>query len=181
MLLHDSRREARVDRAGDLVVLEDQDRSLWNRAQIAEALPLVSQAIGSPQQGPFSLQAAIVAEHCKAASAEETDWKEIAGLYDRLERIQPSPVVSLNRAVAVAMAETPERGLELIDEIAAAGQLNDYHLLHAARADLLRRMGSHEAAAASYSRALELTNNAAEKRFLTARLEKMESAAARHS
>jgi len=170
MLLHDSRRDARVDSAGDLVVLEEQDRALWNQAQIAEALPLVSQAIASPVAGPYAVQAAIAAEHCKAQRSEQTDWQRIVELYDRLERLQPSSIVSLNRAVAVAMADGPERGLRLIDNLMASGELDDYHLLHAARADLLRRIGSNEGATASYTRALELTSNDAEKRFLEKRL-----------
>ena len=170
MLLHDSRRDARVDEAGDLVVLEEQDRALWNQTQIAEALPLVRQAIASPVAGPYAVQAAIAAEHCKAESAQHTDWRQIVELYDRLAALQPSPIVSLNRAVAVAMAEGPERGLRLIDELTASGKLNDYHLLHAARADLLRRMGAGNQAEESYARALELTGNAAEKRFLEKRL-----------
>jgi RNA polymerase sigma-70 factor, ECF subfamily len=167
MLLHDSRREARLDGAGDLVVLEDQDRSLWNQTQIAEALPLVREAIkGEP--GPFAIQAAIAAEHCKAARADDTNWHEIVRLYDLLEDLQPSPIVSLNRAVAVAMAEGPEIGLALIDLLAS--ELSEYHLLHAARADLLRRMGSRREAAESYERALQLVTNESERRFLERRL-----------
>ena len=167
MLLHDSRREARLDGAGDLVVLEDQDRSLWNQTQIAEALPLAREAIkGEP--GPFAIQAAIAAEHCKAARAEDTNWPEIVRLYDLLEQLQPSPIVSLNRAVAVAMAEGPEIALALIDLLAS--ELNEYHLLHAARADLLRRMGSRREAAESYERALLLVTNESERRFLERRL-----------
>jgi len=167
MLLHDSRREARLDGAGDLVVLEDQDRSLWNQTQIAEALPLVREAIkGEP--GPFAIQAAIAAEHCKAARPEDTNWRDIVRLYDLLEDLQPSPVVSLNRAVAVAMAEGPEPGLALIDLLAS--ELSEYHLLHAARADLLRRMGSRREAAESYERALQLVTNESERRFLERRL-----------
>lgn len=173
MLLHDSRREARVDDAGDLVVLEEQDRALWNQVQIAAALPLVSQAIASPVAGPYALQAAIAAEHCKAQRSDQTNWRQIVELYDRLERLQPSPIVSLNRAVAVAMADGLERGLRLIDDLIASGELDDYHLLHAARADLLRRTGSVNQAAESYARALELTSNDAEKRFLEKRLRKM--------
>ena len=162
MLLHDSRREARLDGAGDLVVLEDQDRSLWNQTQIAEALPLVAEAIkGEP--GPFAIQAAIAAEHCKAARPENTNWHAIVRLYDFLEQLQPSPIISLNRAVAVAMAEGPEIGLELIDLLAS--ELDEYHLLHAARADLLRRMGSKKEAAESYERALQLVTNESERRF----------------
>ncbi len=178
MLLHDSRRDARVDEAGDLVVLEEQDRSLWNRNQIAEALPLVRQALISPGVGPFTLQAAIAAEHCRVARAEETDWNQIVSFYDRLARLQPSPIVSLNRAVAVAMAEGEERGLELIDEIAASGELDEYHLLHAARADVLRRMGSHNEAAMNYQRALELVTNDSERRFLERRLREVNRASA---
>ncbi len=167
MLLHDSRREARLDRAGDLVVLEDQDRSLWNQTQIAEALPLVAEAIkGEPS--PFAIQAAIAAEHCKAARPEDTNWHAIVRLYDLLEQIQPSPIISLNRAVAVAMAEGPEIGLALIDLLAS--ELDEYHLLHAARADLLRRMDSKKEAAESYERALQLVTNESERRFLERRL-----------
>ncbi|HKB64424.1 MAG TPA: RNA polymerase sigma factor [Pyrinomonadaceae bacterium] len=167
MLLHDSRREARLDGAGDLVVLEDQDRSLWNQTQIAEALPLAGEAIkGEP--GPFAIQAAIAAEHCKAARPEGTNWHEIVRLYDLLEELQPSPIISLNRAVAVAMAEGPEVGLALIDLLAS--ELDEYHLLHAARADLLRRMGSRREAAESYERALQLVTNESERRFLERRL-----------
>lgn len=167
MLLHDSRREARLDEAGDLVVLEDQDRSLWNQAQIAEALPLVEEAI-KREPGPFALQAAIAAEHCKAARPEDTNWHTIVRLYDLLEQLQPSPIISLNRAVAVAMAEGPEFALALIDSLAS--ELSDYHLLHAARADLLRRMGSSGEAAESYERALQLVTNESERRFLERRL-----------
>jgi len=167
MLLHDSRREARLDGAGDLVVLEDQDRSLWNQTQIAEALPLAREATkGKP--GPFAIQAAIAAEHCKAARPEDTNWREIVRLYDLLEQLQPSPIISLNRAVAVAMAEGPEIALALIDLLAS--ELNEYHLLHAARADLLRRMGSRREAAQSYERALLLVTNESERRFLERRL-----------
>ena len=169
MLLHDSRREARLDEAGDLVLLEDQDRSRWNRALIAEALPLVEEGLrGGP--GPFALQAAIAALHCQAARAEDTDWPQIVRLYDVLERLQPSPVVSLNRAAAVAMVDGPRAGLALIDTLASAGDLGRYHLLHAARADLLRRVGAWKEAAASYEAALALVTNEAERRFLARRL-----------
>jgi len=167
MLLHDSRREARLDGNGDLVVLEDQDRSLWNQTQIAEALPLVREAING-EPGPFAIQSAIAAEHCKAAQPEDTNWYEIVRLYDLLEEQQPSPIVSLNRAVAVAMAEGPEIGLALIDLLAS--ELDEYHLLHAARADLLRRLGSKREAADSYERALQLVTNESERRFLERRL-----------
>jgi RNA polymerase sigma-70 factor (ECF subfamily) len=175
MLLHDSRRGARLDEAGNLVVLEEQDRSRWNGQQISEALPLVDEAVRSGP-GPFALQAAIAAVHCRAASAEQTDWREIVRLYDLLERVQPSPIISLNRAVAVAMADGPRRGLALIDALAATGDLDSYHLLHAARADLLRRIGSSTQAAKSYARALELVTNDSERRFLERRLREVESA-----
>src|ERR1039457_819250 len=141
MLLHDARRDARLDAAGDLVVLEQQDRGRWNRRQIAEALPLVDEALGGGP-GPFALQAAISAVHCRAGRAEDTDWPQIVRLYDLLERLQPSPIMSLNGAVAVAMASGPEAALEIVHRLAAAGDLDNYHLLHAARADLLRRLGS---------------------------------------
>ncbi len=174
MLLHDSRRDARVDEAGDLVVLEEQDRTRWNHKQISEALPLVGESMRR-EPGPFVLQAAIAAEHCKAASAEETNWPQIVRLYDLLERVQPSPIVSLNRAVAVAMLDGPQRGLALINELAATGNLDDYHLLHAARADLLRRLGSTAEAAKSYELALTLVTNESERRFLERRLREVQS------
>jgi RNA polymerase sigma-70 factor (ECF subfamily) len=175
MLLHDSRRGARLDDAGDLVVLEEQDRRRWDHQKIAEALPLVEEALrGGP--GPFALQAAIAALHCQAARAEDTDWRQIVRLYDLLERLQPSPIVSLNRAVAVAMAEGPQEGLALIDALAAGGELDDHHLLHAARADLLRRIGSPAEAARSYRRALTLVSNESERRFLERRLGEVQEA-----
>ena len=173
MLLQDSRRDARLDEAGDLVVLEDQDRRRWDQRQIAEALPLVEEALrGGP--GPYALQAAIAAVHCRAARAEDTDWPQIVGLYDLLERLQPSPIVSLNRAVAVAMVEGPKPALALIDALAATGDLDGYHLLHAARADLLRRAGSSVEAAKSYARALALVTNDSERRFLERRLREVQ-------
>ena len=177
MLLHDSRRDARVDEAGDLVVLEEQDRSRWNREQIAEALPLVRQALIAPDADLLTLQAAIAAEHCKAVNAEETDWKRIVDFYDRLASLQPSPVVSLNRAVAVGMAQGAPPALVLIDDLIAAGDLDGYHLLHAARADMLRRMGTAKEAAKSYERALSLVTNDSERRFLERRLHEAETAA----
>ena len=177
MLLHDSRRDARVDEAGDLVVLEEQDRSRWNREQIAEALPLVRQALIAPDADLLTLQAAIAAEHCKAGNAEETDWKRIVDFYDRLASLQPSPVVSLNRAVAVGMAQGVPLALILIDDLIAAGDLDGYHLLHAARADMLRRMGTAKEAAKSYERALSLVTNDSERRFLERRLHEAETAA----
>ncbi len=175
MLLHDSRREARLDPAGDLVVLEEQDRSRWNKDQITEALKLVDAALsGSP--GPFALEAAIAAEHCKAARAEDTDWPRIVRLYDLLQQLLPSPVVALNRAVAIDMASGPRTALPIIDELAASGELDDYHLLHAARADMLRRLGSNVEAAQSYELALSLVTNDSERRFLERRLRDVRSA-----
>ncbi len=172
MLLQDSRREARYDEGGDLVVLEEQDRSRWNKRQIAEALPLVEAALrGGP--GPFTLQAAIAALHCQAARFEETDWAQIRGLYTLLNSIQPSPIVLLNRAVAVAMVDGPQRALEMIDAPGATSDLANYHLLHAVRADLLRRLGSPEALQ-SYERALALATNDSERRFLRKRLEEVQ-------
>jgi len=175
MLLHDSRREARLDEAGDLVVLEEQDRRRWDQQQIAEALPLVEEALRRGP-GPFALQAAIAALHCQAPRPEDTDWPQIVRLYDVLERLEPSPIVSLNRAVAVAMVEGPRPALALIDALAATGDLDGYHLLHAARADLLRRLGSSADAAASYARALALVTNDSERRFLERRLREVQTA-----
>jgi RNA polymerase sigma-70 factor (ECF subfamily) len=176
MVLHDARRDARLDESGEIVTLEAQDRSRWNREQIAEALPLAEEVLrGIP--GPFALQAAIAAVHCRGARAEDTDWREIVKLYDRLERVQPSPIVSLNRAVAVAMVEGPSVGLALIDLLAATNDLEGYHLLHAARADLLRRAGSQEEAAKSYLKALALVTNDSERRYLQRRLREVQSAA----
>src|SRR6266540_1786485 len=175
MLLHDSRRDARVDEAGDLIVLEEQERSRWNQQQIAEALPLVEEALHDGA-GPFALQAAIAAEHCKAARAEDTNWRQIVQFYDLLEHVQPSPIVSLNRAVAVAMLQGPEPALVLIDALVATGDLDNYHLLHAARADLLRRIGSLVEAAKDYERALALVTNESERRFLQRRLREVQPA-----
>ncbi|MDQ3665189.1 MAG: RNA polymerase sigma factor [Acidobacteriota bacterium] len=173
MLLHDSRREARLDAAGDLVVLEGQDRSRWNQRQIDEALPLVDAALVR-EAGPFALQAAISAVHCRAKRPADTDWPQIVRLYDLLERVQPSPIVSLNRAVAVAMVDGPQPALALIDALAATGSLDGYHLLHAARADLLRRVGARVEAAQSYARALALVTNDSERRFLERRLREVQ-------
>jgi RNA polymerase sigma-70 factor (ECF subfamily) len=173
MLLQDARRDARLDAAGDLIILEEQDRRRWDQAQIAEALPLVEEAFrGGP--GAFAVQAAIAALHCQAARPEDTDWPQILRLYDLLERLQPSPIVSLNRAVAVAMVRGPQAALALIDALAASGDLDDYHLLHAARADLLRRAGSPVPAAESYARALALVTNDSERRFLERRLREVQ-------
>jgi RNA polymerase sigma-70 factor (ECF subfamily) len=172
MLLHDSRRDARLDETGDLVLLEDQDRSRWNHQQIAEALPLVEEALRGGT-GAYALQAAIAALHCQAARAEETDWVQIVQLYDVLERLQPSPIVSLNRAVAIAMADSPQSALGLIDRLAT--ELDSYHLFHATRADLLRRVGALKEATQSYRRALELVTNDSERRFLERRLREVQS------
>jgi len=170
ILLHDSRRQARVDAAGALVTLEEQDRSLWDREQIAEGLALVETALRMGRVGPYQLQAAIAALHAEAESSEQTDWPQIAGLYRELARINPSPIVLLNGAVAVAMSEGPRRGLELLDALGASGELDRYHLFHAARADLLRRLGSFEAAADAYRRALALMANGVERAYLERRL-----------
>jgi len=176
MLLHDSRRDARSDEDGDLVVLEEQDRRRWDHQQIAEALPMVDEALRGGA-GPFALQAAIAALHCQAARADETDWPQIVRLYDRLARLQPSPIVSLNRAVAIAMVEGPRPALALVDALAGAGDLDGYHLLHAARADLLRRIGDPAEAAKSYTRALALVTNDSERRFLERRLREVQARA----
>ena len=170
MLLHDARRAARTSPAGDLVLLEQQDRTLWNRAQIDEGAALVERALGSRRFGPYALQAAIAAVHAQAPSAEATDWGQIVGLYDVLLRIEPSPVVELNRAVAVAMRSGPQLGLALVDAILSRGDLADYRLAHAARADLCRRLGRHAEARKSYEQALALTKGVAEQRFLKKRL-----------
>jgi RNA polymerase sigma-70 factor, ECF subfamily len=172
MLLHDARRDARLDEAGDLVVLEEQDRSRWNQAQIAEALPLVEESL--PGGGPFSLQAAISALHCQAARAQDTDWAQILALYNRLARLRPTPIVALNRAVAVAMIDGPEAALRIVDALAATGELETYHLLFAARAELLRRLGHTARAAESYMRALALVSHDSERRFLQRRLRELE-------
>jgi len=173
MLLHDSRRDSRMDEAGNLITLAEQDRRRWNRMLIAEGLLLAEKAMRAAP-GPFALQAAIAAVHCRAPRAEETDWREIIRLYDQLERVQPSPIVSLNRAVAVAMVDGPAAALAILDRLIAAGELDKYHLLHATRADLLRRQGSFAEAAASYERALALATNESERRFLARRLQEVQ-------
>jgi RNA polymerase sigma-70 factor, ECF subfamily len=170
MLLHDSRRAARVDAAGALVTLEEQDRTLWDRAQIEEGVELVDKAMQIGRVGPYQMQAAIAALHAEAAGPADTDWPQIAALYGVLARIQPSPVVQLNRAVAIGMAEGPHRGLALIDELGTSGELDRYHLFHAARAEMLRRLGSFEAAAGAYRRALALMANGVERAYLERRL-----------
>jgi RNA polymerase sigma-70 factor (ECF subfamily) len=173
MLLHDSRRDARSNRDGQLVTLEEQDRSLWHLDQIAEGTRLVERALGRRNVGPYQLQAAIAAVHAEARTAEETDWKQIAALYGILNASQASPIVSLNHAVAIAMSESLERGLALIDRLGSAGELDSYHLYHAARADLLRRMGRYKEALESYERGLALTTNAVELRYLRRRISEL--------
>ena len=170
LLLQESRRAARATPDGQLILLEDQDRSLWDRGQIEEGSALVAQALASRRFGAYTLQAAIAAVHAAAPAAAETDWAQIAALYDLLLRIEPSPIVELNRAVAVAMRDGPEAGLALIDAILSRGELSEYHLAHAARADLCRRLGKHADARAAYQRALDLAGQEPEKRFLQDRL-----------
>jgi RNA polymerase sigma-70 factor (ECF subfamily) len=170
MLLQESRRTARTSPDGDLILLENQDRSLWNREQIAEGLALAKRALSSRLIGPYTIQAAITAEHAEVPIAAATDWARIIELYDMLMRVEPSPVVELNRAVAVAMRSGPETGLALIDSILARGDLTDYYLAHAARADLCRRLLRTKEARASYERALALTRQEPERRFLERRL-----------
>jgi RNA polymerase sigma-70 factor (ECF subfamily) len=170
MLLQESRRAARSTPDGDVVLLEDQDRALWNRGQIEEGLALVRRALASQQVGPYTLQAAIAAVHAEAPSAAETDWAQIAGLYGVLLQIEPSPVIELNRAVAIAMRDGPAAGLALVDAILARGDLTEYHLAHAARAELCRRLGKTGEAKAAYEQALRLATQEPEKRFLQKRL-----------
>ncbi|MDM0048774.1 RNA polymerase sigma factor [Variovorax sp. J22R115] len=170
MLLHESRRAARTSASGDVVLLDEQDRSLWNRELIAEGMALVAHALSSRRFGPYTLQAAIAAVHAEAADAAATDWAQIVGLYEVLSRAEPSPVVELNRAVAIAMRDGPAAGLALIDGILARGELGDYHLAHAARADLCRRLGRTAQARAAYERALTLARQAPERKFLERRL-----------
>jgi RNA polymerase sigma-70 factor (ECF subfamily) len=173
MLLQESRRVARTSPAGDLILLENQDRSLWNRDQIKEGSALVERALSSRRFGPYTLQAAIAAVHAEAPNPAATDWAQIVGLYDLLMRVVPSPVVELNRAVAIAMRDGPEAGLSLIDDILARGDLSDYHLAHSARADLCRRLGRTAEARAAYERALGLTRLDPERRFLEQRLDEL--------
>jgi RNA polymerase sigma-70 factor (ECF subfamily) len=176
MLLHESRRDARAGADGAIVVLEEQDRGLWSRALIDEGLALVDEALRLGRPGAYAIQAAIVALHARAARAEDTDWPQIAALYDALLRVQPSPVVALNLAAAVAMAEGPERGLVMIDALDEGGELRDYHLLHAARADLLRRARRFDEAARAYRAAIERVANHAERLYLERRLGEVEAA-----
>lgn len=173
MLLHDSRRPARATPTGELILLEDQDRSLWDRGLIAEGTALLRQALLSRRFGPYTLQAAIAAAHAEAADVEATDWAQIVGLYDLLMLIEPSPVIELNRAVAVAMRDGPAAGLAIVDAIMARGNLDDYHLAHAARAELCRRLGRTDDAQAAYERAIRLTRQGPERRFLERRLARL--------
>ncbi len=170
MLLHDARRPARLGQSGELILLEEQDRALWDKAQIGVGTAVLEHALQMKQPGPYQIQAAIAALHDQAAAPPETDWPQIAALYEALQQYTESPVVRLNWAVAVAMAEGPMRGLALLDELAAAGTLDHYHLFHAARADLLRRAGFYDDAHDAYTIALDLCQNAVEKRFLRRRL-----------
>ena len=170
MLLHESRRAARTSPTGELILLNDQDRSLWNRGQIREGSALVETALSSRRIGPYAIQAAIAAVHAEAARPDGTDWSEIVGLYDVLLRAEPSPVIELNRAVAVGMRDGPAAGLMLIDTILERGDLHDYHLAHAARADLCRRLGRTAEARTSYERAIALARQEPERRFLQRRL-----------
>jgi len=173
MLLHESRRAARTTPDGELILMDEQDRSLWNRGQIDEGAELVGRALASRRIGPYTLQAAIAALHAEAPSASQTDWTQIVGLYDVLARADPSPVVDLNRAAAVAMRDGPQAGLALIDAILSRGDLADYQLAHSARADLCRRLGKTDEARASYRRALELTRQQPQRRFLERRLREL--------
>ncbi len=173
MLLHEARRPARTTADGEIVLLEEQDRSLWNRDQIAEGVRLVEQALTSRRFGPYTLQAAIAAVHVEAPTPDATDWRQIVGLYDVLLRVEPTPVVELNRAAAVAMRDGPEAGLVLIDAILARGELNGYQLAHAARADLYRRLGRTAEAIGAYERALTLSTQEPSRRFLERRLREL--------
>jgi RNA polymerase sigma-70 factor (ECF subfamily) len=177
MLLHDSRRDARVNSLGELVPLEEQDRSTWHMAQIEEGLWLVERALRMGIIGSYQLQAAIAAVHAQAKTRAETDWKQIAALYEVLARRSGSPVVALNHTVAVAMSDGLEKGLEQIHQLGALGQLDSYHLYHAARADLLRRLNRNQEALAAYNRALGLTANAVERRYLRRRIAELQSGA----
>jgi len=173
MLLQESRRAARTSPDGELILLENQDRALWNREQIGEGLAFVEKALTSRRFGSYTLQAAIAAVHAEAESAAETDWRQIVALYNQLVRIQPSPVVQLNRAVAIAMRDGPEIGLAQIDAVLERGELADYYLAHSARADMCRRLGRTDEARASYERALALTQQEPERQFLEGRIRQL--------
>jgi len=174
MLLHESRRNVRTSSTGDLVLLEQQDRSLWNRDYITEGVVLIQRALASRRFGPYTLQAAIASVHAEASSAAETDWSQIVALYDLLSRADPSPIIQLNRAVAVAMRDGPAKGLELVDALLKGDELANYHLAHAARADFFRRLGKKAEAHAAYAHALSLTKQEPERRFLQKRLAELE-------
>jgi RNA polymerase sigma-70 factor, ECF subfamily len=176
MLLHDSRRETRADANGDLILLEDQDRARWDHRQIVEGLTLVKETMSMGTPGPYAIQAAIAAEHARARRSEDTDWASIAGLYAMLMEMQPTAIIALNHAVAIAMAYGPAHGLGLIAELEASGELDDYYLMWSAKAELLRRMSDFDAAASSYRRALAAVSNSADRRFLERRLAEVESA-----
>jgi RNA polymerase sigma-70 factor (ECF subfamily) len=180
MLLHDARREARVGTAGELILLGDQDRSRWDAARIAEGQALVERALADRRPGPYQVQAAIAALHDEAATAADTDWPQIAALYGTLQRMTPSPVVELNLAAAVAMADGPAVGLAMMDGISTSGDLESYSYLHASRADLLRRLERWSEAEAAYRRALELTSNGAERAFLESRLTEVDRRSSPH-
>jgi RNA polymerase sigma-70 factor (ECF subfamily) len=173
MLLHDSRRLARVDVYGNIVTLEEQTRTLWDTTEIAQGLAIIDSALRLGEPGPYQLQAAIAALHAEARTPADTDWHQIAALYGELERMSPTPVVALNRAVAIGMSDGPAAGLALLDSLGANGRLDGYHLYHAARADLLRRQGKREAASAAYRHASDLTQNAAERTYLTNRIREL--------
>jgi RNA polymerase sigma-70 factor (ECF subfamily) len=173
MLLHDARRPARASAAGDIILLEEQDRSLWNAPQIREGVGLVERALASRRFGPYTLQGAIAAVHAEAPTAVATDWRQIVGLYDVLLRVEPSPIIELNRAAAMAMRDGPEPGLALIDAIIARGELAEYYLAHSARADLCRRLGRVPEAIAAYDRALQLARQTPERRFVEKRLREL--------
>jgi RNA polymerase sigma-70 factor, ECF subfamily len=171
MLLQDSRRSSRVNDDGELVILEEQDRSLWDHKEIAEGLELIERALLQGRVGPYQLQAAIAAVHAEASSAEETDWAQITALYRELMRLNPSPIVALNHAAAVTILEGPEAGLRLIEGVGRSGKLENYYLFHAARADVLRRLKRFAESTTAYERAIELTTNEVERRYMRRRIE----------
>lgn len=173
MLLHESRRQARVSASGELILLDEQDRSLWNAEAMAEGCALVERALSYRRSGPYCLQAAIAAVHAEASSAQATDWEQIVGLYDVLLRRVPSPVIELNRAAAIAQRDGPLAGLERVEAILQRGDLQDYHLAHSARAEFCRQLGQVEQARASYERALALTQQLPERRFIERRLQQL--------
>jgi RNA polymerase sigma-70 factor (ECF subfamily) len=175
MLIQDSRRDARITADGDLILLEDQDRNRWDRRQIDEGLALLARVIRQAAPGPYAIQAAIAAEHARANRFEDTDWSRIADLYSTLFEMRPTPVVELNRAVAIAMARGPEHGLEIVAHLEASGELDDYYLMWAVKADLLRRLGRFIEAGETYRRAIEVVTNNADRRFLEKRLREMAS------